>query len=147
QLQGKVDVLMGVKILPSGKLQVHARVLSGSDYQNAYNNTGIGNNTDLSKTMGLRQLYVDIRPSENLMIQGGSMAPIPQGLADARGALSLDTSGWVDGARASYANLASWADRIVVTVGQVGEFDKVNLKDRVNPLTTKPNFMQIHVQG
>jgi hypothetical protein len=144
QTQHRLDLRMGFKILPDGKLRVVTRATSGNSFADAWNETGLGKTAPNSEfnLPKVRQAYLDYSPTANLNLQGGFLAPTPD---MASGALSIDEDGWVDGGRAAYSNLASWANKIVVTVGRVADYDKVNILDR--SLKQDPNFLQVHVTG
>lgn len=143
QAQYRLDLHLKFQLTPEGKLVLRSRALTGARFDSAWDETGIGDSVDRSFNLRMRQIFLDYSPTENLNVQGGSI-PVMHSSIKGKGALSIDTDGWVDGARVSYAKLASWAKQITVTVGQVDEYQSTNMFRRG---WGSPNFIQVHVQG
>lgn len=143
QVQYRLDLQLKFQLTPDGKLVLRSRALTGGRFDSAWDETGVGENVDGNVNFRMRQLFLDYSPAANLNIQGGSI-PVMHSSIKGKGALSVDTDGWVDGGRVSYAKLASWASQIVVTVGQVDEYQTTNMFKRG---WGSPNFVQVHIQG
>lgn len=139
----KLDLRMKLRVIPgSNKLQVVARAVTGTAFDYAHNQMGLGDTApEGSRNIDLRNVYGtwDMTPHFNL--QGGALETLPAGT---KGALSIDENGWVDGGRASFSNLKAWANQVVVTVGRVAEFDTPSVLDRS---FDDVNFIQVHVRG
>lgn len=62
----------------------------------------------------------------------------------ARGMISFDDDGWIDGARLEKSNLSKWAKQMAITVGRI---DQLNEPSALSRGIGAPNVIQIHVQG
>lgn len=144
QLQYRVDIKMKFQLTSDNKLFLKTRVLTGGDFDSAWNDSDIGKvDGDGNILPAIRHLYIDYSPTSNVNLQVGAI-PVTGTDLIGQSPLSIDTDGWVDGARASYSKLASWADKIVVTIGQMDEYEDTNFFSRQ---WGSPNYIQVHIQG
>jgi hypothetical protein len=143
QLQYRFFVKVGIPLTPDGKLKVRARIASGSKFESMWDETGIGTNTERNLKMVPRDLFVEYTPSKALFFQAGSL-PVMADQIKGKAVQNIDVDGSFIGARAGYSGLNSWANQIVVSVGEMDDFTQPNV---LKADFSKPNFLQVHVQG
>lgn len=139
-MEALVRVAGAVAIAPANRVQIGFGVYTGNAFASGWNSTGIGTGRG-SAALFVKQLYAVVRPTDHLVLEYGSLYPIP---SRHTAVVGYDNDGYFGGERIRLESLAPLVDTIAITCAHAGDFGTPQFTSRLHSLV-EPNFYQVYV--
>jgi hypothetical protein len=137
RVQSRLVLDTFVSLNDSGCLKAKGQITTGSKFDSVWDDTSIGDSEE-DLHINLRRLYLDLACYKKHAIQIGALPP------HTPGELGIKSDGWVDGMRAVILVGADRKIRVVMTAGEVDEFDEPSVFDRG---WDGGNYLQLGLDG